>query len=229
MFRNSVPVGIWSAMQNADRSAVVIPSKPQFSMAKTKEKLAEFFTQNESVRQLCDENKKDYPRMHQSVQNTAWQLLMYYIKNWGKSNAKNYEIRITYGYLRRALNDSCCIATLKNHINKLLRMYKGFITEKTRGGLGLPNQNIACIILSVDPKVLQFADERHNEAVRVGELSAEQSRAQQAENAQKQHIGLQSILNAKSAADADAEARRKTPASFGQIFQAAFGDFQKRE
>lgn len=198
-------------------------------MAKTKEKLAEFFARNEDVRNLCDENKKEYPRMHQSVQGTAWQLLMYYIKNWGKPTARNYEIRVTYGYIRKALNDSCCIATLKNHINKLLRMYKGFITAKHRGGLGLKDQNTACIVLQMCPEVLQFENERDNEAVRIGQLSAEEARRIEQETLSKQRAACGSVIAAKQAAEDKAEQRRQTPSSIASIFQSSLSDLFKRE
>lgn len=228
MLRNAQPVGLWAAYQNYDRSTVV-PKKPQFSMAKTKARLAQFFAQNEDVRQLSDETKAQYPRMHQSVQHTAWTLLMYYIKHWGKSTARNYEIRITHSYIRQALNDSCCIATVKNHINKLLRMYRGFIREKSRGGLGLPNQNTACIVLELDPTVLQFEDDRHNEAVKQGIESAEQSRRIEAEHRAKDRAASQSILATMADIQDQAERRSETPSSIADIFQAAFGSASKRE
>lgn len=198
-------------------------------MAKTKEKLAEFFARNEDVRTLCDENKKEYPRMHQSVQGTAWQLLMYYIKNWGKSVAKNYEIRVTYGYIRKALNDSCCIATLKNHINKLLRMYKGFITAKHRGGLGLKDQNTACIVLEIDPAVLQFEDERHNEAVKQGQTAAEQSRRIEDEQNRQGHAAISSIRNVVAAKKEEKEQRLSTASSIASFFQASYANPLRRE
>lgn len=171
MKKTAVPVGLWKAMNVTD--STFNPRKPRFSFAKTKAKLAGYFAQNQAVRELCIENKRAYPRMHQSVQDTAWQLLMYYIKNWGKSTARNYEIRITYSYLRQALNGSCCIATLKNHLNKLLKLYRGFIKVKWRGGLGLPMQNTACLVLELEPEVLQFEEERHNQAVQLGQRDLE--------------------------------------------------------
>lgn len=220
-------IGLYTAFQNATTTPRI--SKPDFSMAKTKQKLAEFFARNESVRQLSDENKTEYPRMHQSVQSTAWQLLMYYIKNWGKPNARNYEIRITYGYLRRALNESCCVATLKNHVNKLLRMYKGFITAKHRGGLCLDSQNTACIVLVLDPQVLQFDNDRHNEAVAQGERSAEESRYRQAAVQAQNRAAVQDILNTRADIDAVAQKRMETPSSIASIFSAAFRGVLKKE
>jgi|GEM_PF-2679660 len=227
MQKTTISVGLYTAFQNA----IIAPkiSKPDFSMAKTKTKLAELFTQHALIRQLCDENKAEYPRMHQSVQGTAWQLLMYYIKNWGKSTARNYQIRITYGYLRRALNESCCIATLKNHVNKLLRMYKGLIVAKHRGGLGLQDQNTACIVLEINPQVLQFDNERHNEAVRQGELSAEESRYRQDAILATQRAAARSIMNARADIDLVAQKRMETPSSISAIFSAAFGGVLKKE
>ena len=144
------------------------PSKPRLSFEKTKAKLAEYFAENQRLRDGDVGFAKLFPRMHQSVQGTAWQLLMYYMKNWGRGNASNYELRITHSYIRKALNDSCCIATIKHHINKILRMYKSFVVEKTRGGLNLAGQNTACIVLKIDPAVLVFDDPRHNEAIALG-------------------------------------------------------------
>jgi hypothetical protein len=228
MQQQTMTVGLYTAYQNATNKSFV-SSKPEFSMAKTKEKLAEFFNQNEAVRQLCDENKVEYPRMHQSVQGTAWQLLMYYMKNWGKSVAKNYEIRICYSYLKKSLNDSCCVATLKNHINKLLKMYKAFIKAKHRGGLGLDHQNTACIVLEIDPQVLQFANERHNEAIRQGELSIEESRHRQDMIVASQKAAARSIINARADIDAVAQKRMETPSSISAIFSAAFGGVLQKE
>lgn len=228
MLRNSFLVGLWAASQKADRS-IVVPSKPSFSMAKTKAKLAEFFKVNEETRLLCEENKTAYPRMHQSVQATALQLVSYYIKNWGQPNAKDYEIRITHGYLKRAFNNSCCIATIKNHINKLLKMYKGFIKEKYRGGLRLERLNTPCIVLVLDPKVLRFEDERHNKAVEEGELSAEHSRHKEATQAQNDRNAAQSILTARTEVKNEAEKRNQAPSSFAQIFQTAFSPSPKLE
>lgn len=227
MQKQTMSIGLYTAFQNATTTPRI--SKPDFSMAKTKTKLAEFFSQNEAIRQLCDENKTEYPRMHQSVQSTAWQLLMYYIKNWGKPNARNYEIRITYGYLRRALNESCCVATLKNHVNKLLRMYKGFISAKYRGGLGLCSQNTACIVLVLNPQVLQFDNDRHNEAVAQGERSAEESRHRQDNIRATQRAAAQDILNARADIDAVAKKRIKTPSSIASIFSAAYEGVLKKE
>jgi hypothetical protein len=224
----SVSVGIYSACMQAERKSGNM-NKPSFSMAKTKEKLAEFFNRNEQVRTLCDENKVGYPRMHQSVQDTAWRLLMYYIKNWGKSVAQNYEIRITYSYLKRALNDSCCVATLKNHINKLLKMYKGFLVAKTRGGLGLESQNTACIVLELSPEVLQFENDRHNQAVAIGQLSAEEARRIAQETHQKERTASGGILNGKAATEAAAQKRQQTPSSIASIFSSAFSDILKKE
>lgn len=167
--------------------------------------------------------------MHQSVQNTAIELIMYYAKNWGKSTAQNDQIRITYSYLRRALNDSCCIATLKNHINKLLRVYKSFIRLKTRGGLGLANQNTACIVLEIDPTVIQFKDERHNEAVRQGILSAEEQPRRQQEAKQNLKKTFHEMQLAAERQKMEAEKRRAAPPTLGEILQSSFGGFFKRE
>ncbi len=228
MLKNQVSIGMYAAMMGADRSKVEI-KKPEFDYGKTKAKLAEFFQRNEDVRLLCEENKKEYPRMHQSVRATAFQLLMYYINKWGESVARNNEIRITHGYLKRAFNGSCCIATIKNHINKLLRMYKGFITEKYRGGLGLTNQNTACIVLVIDPEVLQFKNERDNEAQRVGKQSAEEYGRIQAEKEQKRRAAISRMAEKLKEASAGAEKRSQTPASFGQIFNNIFGTSPKTE
>ncbi|WP_028666222.1 hypothetical protein [Runella zeae] len=229
MLKNTVTAGIWSQYQRHAAPASFFPRKPAFSMAKTKAKLAEFFHSNEQIRKLCQENKDTYPRMHQSVQNTAWQLLMHYIKNWGKPTARAYEIRITHSYLRKALNDSCCIATIKNHINKLLGMYKPFLTEKYRGGLGLHDQNTPCIILKVNPLVLQFEDERHNEAVKVGELSAEESRYKTQQTNQKHRVVGASIMAAKAQVENQAQKRSETPSAIASIFENSFAHFLKRE
>lgn len=228
MLKNQVAVSMYAAMMSADRSKVEI-KKPEFDYGKTKAKLAEFFHRNESVRLLCEENKKTYPRMHQSVQATAFQLLMYYINKWGESVARNNEIRITHGYLKTAFNDSCCIATIKNHINKLLRMYKGFITEKYRGGLGLANQNTACIVLVIDPEVLQFKNDRDNEAQRVGKQSAEEYDRIQTEKEQKRRAAISGMSATLKAAANNTGQRSQTPSSFAQIFQNAFGFSPKQE
>lgn len=184
---------------------------------------------NAAVRELSRENKENYPRMHQSVQNTAIELVMYYIKNWGKSTATNNQIRITYSYLRRALNDSCCIATLKNHINKLLRVYKSFIRTKQRGGLGLTQQNTACIVLEIDPVVIQFEDERHNEAIRQGILSAEEQTVLGQQTKGRERKAIQGIMTARTNARRETEKRNATPSTIGHIFQSAFGDLIQRE
>lgn len=226
MFKRSISVATLVNPYAAD----VVPSKPQFSLAKTKAKLAEFFRNNEQIRSLCQENRETYPRMHQSVQNTAWQLLMYYIKNWGKPNARAYEIRITHSYLRKALNDSCCVATIKNHINKLLSIYKSFVTEKYRGGLRLENQNTACIVLKIDPTVLQFEDERHNQAVKIGQLSAEQSKYKRHLNQQTEFKVGANILAVKNANDLEAKKRNQTPSHFASFFaQSDASPFLKLE
>lgn len=227
MLRPSVTADAW-ASSTFDHLPVV-PTKPTISIGKTKAKIREFFDQNADIRQLCEENKRMYPRMHQSVQNTAIELIMYYVKNWGKSTAQNYQIRITYSYLRRALNDSCCIATLKNHINKLLRIYKTFIRVKTRGGLGLMNQNTACTVLEIDPTVIQFDDERHNEAVRQGILSAEEQPRRQQEAKLELNKAFQDMELMVERINMEAEKRRAAPPTLGDILQSSFGGFFKRE
>lgn len=230
MLLNSVSVGQLAASINAERSPV-IPRKADFDMGKTKAKLAEFFSQNEAVRELCVENKAEYPRMHQSVQATAQQLVNYYINNWskGKAVARNYEIRITHGYIKKAFNDSCCIATVKNHISKLMRMYKSFIKEKYRGGLGLLNQNTPCIVLVLDPKVLRFKDERHNKALEEGELSAVEFKRKEATRTNEERNAAQGILNAHKERQNEAVKRLETPSSFAEIFKTTFGASPKIE
>jgi len=227
MLRPSVSADAWAS--STFRHRAVVPTKPDISIGKTKARIREFFDQNAYVRQLCDENKRIYPRMHQSVQNTAIELILYYVKNWGKSTARNNEIRITYSYLRRALNDSCCIATLKNHINKLLRIYKSFIRLKTRGGLGLANQNTACTVLEIDPTVIQFKDERHNEAIRMGILSAEEQPRRQQEAKQELNKVFQEKQLAAERRKMEAEKRMATPSTLGEILQSSLGDFFRRE
>jgi len=227
MFRPAVSADAWASSMFHHQP--VVPTKPRISIGKTKAKIREFFDRNAAIRQLCDENKQIYPRMHQSVQNTAIELIMYYVKNWGKSTAQNYQIRITYSYLRRALNDSCCIATLKNHINKLLKAYKSFFHLKTRGWLGLANQNTACTVLEIDPTVIQFDDERHNEAVRMGILSAEEQPRRQQEAKQKVKKAFHQMQLAAERRKMEAEKRMATPSTLGEILQSSFGGFFRRE
>ena len=216
-----VSIGLYQAFRNA--SPDFMPSKPRFSFAKTKEKLAEYFFQNEQVRLLDDANKEMYPRMHQSVQGTAWQLLMYYMKNWGKATARDYEIRITYSYLRKSLNESCCVATLKNHVNKLLKMYRGLFTAKFRGGLGLEGQNTACFILKVQPEALLFDEPRHNEAIEVVRRAQEQQAAQEATAQAQARAGAGAIMRAANAIKTTTANRMAAPQSIQNLILAALG------
>lgn len=215
-----IPAGILASFM---ANVAVTPTKPRFNFGKTKAQLADVFNRNEQVRKLCDENKTLYPRLHQSVQDTAWQLLMYYIKNWGKSTAKNYEIRITYSYLRKALNESCCVATLKNHVNKLLKVYRGFFTAKFRGGLGLAGQNTACIVLQIEPSVLQFDDPRHNEAVTVSKSAQEQAAAVAAAQKAESMRGVAAITAQSRADAAEAQKRMAAPNSIENLILTVLG------
>ena len=228
MLKTSVPVGFWAAIQKINIPAF-IPTKPKLSMTKTKKKLAEFFDNNQKEREKSKENKENYPRMHQSVQDTAWNLLKYYLKNWGKPNATKCEIRITYGYLRKALNESCCIATLKNHINKLLAMFEGFIKEKHRGGLGLSHQNTACIVLVMDENIFQFEDERHNEAVQQDKAGATEYHRREIETGHRQYQDAHTIQVATAGLNSHLNKRSQTPSSIGSIFQNAQKASPKRE
>ena len=216
---NSIPVGLYMAIQAANGN--FSPKKPRFSFSKTKEKLAQLFAQNEQVRQIDDANKATYPRMHQSVQGTAWQLLMHYMTHFGKSTARDYEVRITYSYLRKALNESCCIATLKNHVKKLLKMYKGVFTAKFRGGLGLAGQNTACIILKIQPEALLFDDARHNEAINIGQRAQEQQPYQEAEANAAAQAGAGAVLAGVAQIKSEAKSRMAPPQSLQNlIFEA---------
>jgi hypothetical protein len=223
MFKTTVTAAQWS-LKN-----IIKPSKPTFSMSKIKEKLAEYYSAHEAERLKTDENKKLYPRIHQSVQSTAWELIKYYLKHWGKANAANCEIRITHSYLRRALNDSCCVATLKNHINKLLRMSNPFIKTKYRGGLGLTDQNTPCIVLVLDKNVLLFADERHNAAIGQDEVAREETYRKSREKAVFSRKAAQQIINLETQAKNDAERRMNAPSSIENIIKNIFGGVGKRE
>lgn len=115
MFKNTVTAEQWGAI-----TTMVQPTKPTFSLGKIREKLRQYYDANEEVRLSSEANKELYPCIHQSVQSTAWGLIKYYLKHWGKANASNNEIRITHSYLRQALNNSCCIATLKTTLTNCL-------------------------------------------------------------------------------------------------------------
>lgn len=224
MFKNTVTAEQWGAI-----ATMVQPTKPTFSLGKIREKLREFYDAHEEVRLSSDANKELHPRIHQSVQSTAWELIKYYIKHWGKANASNNEIRITHSYLRQALNNSCCIATLKNHINKLLAMSNGFIKYKYRGGLRLKEQNTACIVLVLDQKVLVFKDERHNLAIGMDEVAAEESMRKNAEQAQTRMNAAQQFQISKDHSATEYAKRNRTPASIGDHFKAMMGGVGKRE
>ena len=223
MHTTPLPLGLLMAMRATNANSFV-PRKPTFSFAKTKAALAKVLADNEDVRQLDESTRAMYPRMHQSVQNTAWELMMYYMKNWGKSTASGYEVRITYSYLRRALNESCCIATLKNHVKKLLNMYRSPFVAKFRGGLGADAGNTPCIVLSMKPEAFVFDDPRHNQAVAMGEQDAARAataaRATQAANAA---LGG-AILSAQDNAAQAAKKRMELPKSVGDLIFSAFGN-----
>lgn len=202
---------------------------PTFSMEKIKAKLKMIYARHEALRKSSPENKERYPRIHQSVQSTAWELVRYYLRHWGKANAANYELRITHSYLKQALNDSCCIATIKNHINKLLAMSNGFITAKFRGGLGINPQNTPCIVLVLNKDVLIFNDERHNQAMAQDEIAAEEKRLRDAHTRRQATKAAQLLLKAREQKQMEGQHRRKTPSSIGDVFKSSFLSFGKRE
>lgn len=228
MLKNTLSIGDYMKMESANYSTLV-PSKPKLSVAKIKKKFEDYFSIHKKEREASDENKANLPRMHQSVRNTAWELIYYYVKNWGKPIAKNAEIRITYSYLRRALGESCCIATLKNHVNKLLAMSGGFIKEKLRGGLGLPLQNTACIVLVLDQDLLIFEDERHNQAMKEGQLSALETPIKAAEAEQNRNKALNEAHASIERLGVNSEGRKSTPTAIGTIFSDNFGPAPKVE
>jgi hypothetical protein len=204
-------------------------NKPTFSMEKIKKKLREFYDAHEATRISSPENKALFPRIHQSVQSTAWELIKYYLRNWGKGNATNYELRITHSYLKQALNNSCCIATLKNHINKLLAMSDGFIKAKFRGGLRINEQNTPCIVLVLNKNVLIFNDERHNQALAQEEIAAEEKRLFEADRIRKENKAAQEFFILQERLQREKESRIRTPTSIGTVLMSAFSVFQKWE
>lgn len=204
-------------------------ARPVFSMEKIKKKLSEVYDAYHEVRKSSEENLKTQPRIHQSVQSTAWELVRYYIRHWGKANATNYELRITHSYLKQALNNSCCVATLKNHINKLLAMGEGFIKAKFRGGLGINPQNTPCIILVLNRDVMIFDDERYNQALAQDEIAAEEKKLAEAHKRRQATAAAQQMQILREDAKIQKNERNKTPTLIGNFLGKVLGGSVYRE
>lgn len=152
-------------------------TKPEFDFGKTRERLATLIQANNNLRKLDEAVAAKYPRMGQSVANTASEICNLFIQKWKKGEVRKNSLRFTYSYLQKRLAGNPCIATLKNHLKKIIGMYKSFIKLKFRDTLGLPNQNTACICLVIQPGTIRFKQERYNEAWDEGELDSPRFRA----------------------------------------------------
>lgn len=118
-----------------------------------------------------------HPWLNGGVETTLEKLISFFMAEYQKGKVKiNNQLRFTYSYflqyyngLHRSENNRICENTIKNHFRKINTALGSIFEKKYRGTLCLPNTNTVCVVLTLQPKVIQFQQDHHTEIASVSE------------------------------------------------------------
>lgn len=124
-----------------------------------------------------------HPWLNGGVETTLEKLISFFMAEYQKGKVKiNNQLRFTYSYflqyyngLHRSENNRICENTIKNHFRKINTALGSIFERKHRGTLCLPELNTVCVVLTLQPKVIQFQQNHHTEIASASEPRLPQS------------------------------------------------------
>lgn len=168
------------------------------------------------------------PWLNGGVETTIEKLISFFMAEYQKGKVKiNNQLRFTYSYfqqyynsLHRSQNNRLCLNTIKNHFRKIENALGSIFERKYRGTLCLPDTNTVCVVLTLQPKVIQFKDDRHTEL-----LSASETRLPASNKPKTKRVveKMEGVIDTLSTAFDPSVDQRSGLKSLGDAFSLFFG------
>jgi hypothetical protein len=136
--------------------------RPELDYPKMKQKLGEILTKNT---QLIDTLKLPVKKLAVSMEQTAKQILLLYVRKFEVGEVKNCTVKFTYSYLCKSLGKGFRVPNVKTVIRHILRFLElpfKFVTQKERSYI--EEIGVNGIALTLHPSVIFFKSEAHQKA-----------------------------------------------------------------
>jgi len=136
--------------------------KPLLNYQKMKEKLGEILAKNAS---LIDNLKLPLKKLAVSMEHTAKQIILLYIKKFQEGEVRNNTVKFTYSYLCKSLGKGFRVPNVKTVIRHILRFLElpfKFITQKERSHI--EEIGVNGVALTLHPSVIFYKNEAHQKA-----------------------------------------------------------------
>ncbi len=143
-------------------SHLVTIKRPELDYPKMKAKLGEILTKNA---QLIDTLKLPVKKLAVSMEQTAKQILLLYVRKFEAGEVRNCTVKFTYSYLCKSLGKGFRVPNVKTVIRHILRFLElpfKFITQKERSHI--EEIGVNGIALTLHPSVIFFRNEAHQKA-----------------------------------------------------------------
>lgn len=141
--------------------------RPELDYPKMKEKLGEILTQNA---QLIETQKLPIKKLAVSMEQTAKQILMLFLRKFEAGEVRNYTVKFTYSYLCKSLGKGFRVPNVKTiirHIMRFLELPLKFVTQKVRSYI--EEIGVNGIALTLHPSVIFFKNDSHQKAHEKGQ------------------------------------------------------------
>ncbi|MGX7689376.1 hypothetical protein ACWA1C_19580 [Flectobacillus roseus] len=141
--------------------------RPELDYPKMKEKLGEILTQNA---QLIETQKLPIKKLAVSMEQTAKQILMLFLRKFEAGEVRNYTVKFTYSYLCKSLGKGFRVPNVKTiirHIMRFLELPLKFVTQKVRSYI--EEIGVNGIALTLHPSVIFFKNDLHQKAHEKGQ------------------------------------------------------------
>jgi hypothetical protein len=136
--------------------------RPELDYPKMKEKLGEILTKNAM---LIESQKLPIRKLAVSMEQTAKQILILFLRKFEAGEVRNYTVKFTYSYLAKSLGKGFRVPNVKTvirHIMRFLELPLKFVTQKVRSHI--EEIGINGIALTLHPSVIFFRDDAHQKA-----------------------------------------------------------------
>lgn len=136
--------------------------RPELDYPKMKEKLGEILTKNTT---LIESQKLPIRKLAVSMEQTAKQILILFLRKFEAGEVRNYTVKFTYSYLCKSLGKGFRVPNVKTvirHIMRFLELPLKFVTQKVRSHI--EEIGVNGIALTLHPSVIFFRDDAHQKA-----------------------------------------------------------------
>lgn len=225
MQRMAIPAGMIAAAR------LSVQIRKALDWAKMKDKLGDVLASYQNIVKMDREtnpNSKLKP-LAVSMENTAKQILWVFLKKYEKGQIKKNCLKFTYSYLANSLGKNfrnLSISTVTRHIQRFMEMPNSFIRLKQRATLGIPNLDVNCVMIELDPRLIIFKDPRQ-QAIQEQATEAIMSPVVKPKSTKPINLNPQPMTapasHTKASEPQSSTNRREAPKGLGDIMGQMFG------